>query len=91
MRSTTFRNVALGILALALAYAAGARSSHAQAPGNPLVGIAYGSSAVFVASANGDTYVTGGGGVWTYYGNPFAGHPTPAQGTTLGQLKARYR
>jgi hypothetical protein len=91
MRSTTFRNVALGILALALAYAAGARSSHAQAPGNPIVAVETGG---VVYASNDDVYQRTGGSApyaYSYYGNVFGGGPpTPAQTQSLGQVKARY-
>ncbi len=89
MRSSTFRNVTLGILALALAYHLGARSTSAQAPGNPVVGCAYGSSAMFLATANGDVYVWGGGN-WSRLPNVFGGATSTAP-MSVGQLKTLYR
>ena len=38
MRTRSFLNVSLGILAIAAAYHLGARSATAQAPGNPTPG-----------------------------------------------------
>jgi hypothetical protein len=89
MRSTTFRNVAIGILALAAAYHLGARSAVAQAPGNPVVDADNG----FAFTSNGDVYwsTDGGNGSWTYHGNVFSGQPTPATPATLGTVKSRYR
>jgi hypothetical protein len=79
------------ILMLAIAYHLGANTAAAQAPGNPLVGITYGSSAVFAAAANGDVYVFSGPGPgWIRYPNVFSGS-TPAAQPSWGQLKAQYR
>ena len=57
MRSRTFLNVSLGVLALAAAYHFGAVSATAQAPGNPVVAT-FGNSAA-VITANGDVYQGG--------------------------------
>jgi len=95
MRSATFRNIALGILALAAAYHLGAQTATAQAPGNPIVGaIASGASAPgLVVLANGDIYGTQNiapGQPWPFLGNIFGG-ATPVQRESFGALKARYR
>ena len=95
MRSATFRNIALGILALAAAYHLGARSAGAQAPANSVVGIAGQGGGIhgFLAiTANGDSYQTDDFGIhWTAYGNCFASGPTPATRETFGDLKSLYR
>ena len=61
MRSATFRNIALGILALAAAYHLGARSATAQAGTKGVSGFAvsawsdrYG---LYMVTPNGDVYV----------------------------------
>ena len=91
MRAKSFLQVSLGILALALAYHLGATSATAQAPSNPVVG-AFGASST-VVTANGDVYHSPQGGMFgpfMFVTNVF-GSPTPAQRTTFGELKARYR
>jgi hypothetical protein len=82
------------ILMLAIAYHLGASTATAQAPGNPVVGMA-GSD---VVTANGDVYVISGipGGTatyshWVLAGNVFGGSPTPATTQSFGALKAKYR
>lgn len=88
-----FFYVCAGIFLLALSYHFGARSAGAQAPGNPVVA-AFGVNPA-VVTANGDVYLGGGGNAggwtnWTLVSNVFTG-PTPAQRTTFGALKAKYR
>jgi hypothetical protein len=93
MRSSTFRNVTLGILALAAAYHLGARSAVAQASDNPVVaGFDSPASGYVVAlTANGDVYRSNSYAVnWSFSGNIF-GAPTPATPATLGEIKSRYR
>lgn len=82
------------ILLLTVAYHMGASTAVAQAPSNSVVGITYGSSAVFVATAGGDVYVWGGPATgWTRYGsNVFTGAgPTNERTESFGALKAKYR
>ena len=86
-----FFYVCAGLLMLALSYHLGARSAGAQAPGNPVAGVAHDAgSALFVVTANGDTYVSLEGTGWQRKDNVFSA-PTPAQPTTFGALKARFR
>jgi hypothetical protein len=95
MRSSTLRNVALAILALALAYHLGARTSQAQAPGNSVVGFmnwTHAGSVAAVVTANGDLYTTASStldGPWTMNGNVF-GASTPVRQETLGGVKSRW-
>jgi len=84
-----------GVLCLALAYHLGARSAGAQAPANPVVGIAgpMSGSALAAITANGDVYTNTCGACadWTYRANIFTGSPTPAMSQpTWGQVKAKY-
>jgi hypothetical protein len=75
MRSRTFLNVSLGILALAAAYHLGAQSAMAQAPGNPVVSFAAytaAGNAAAAVTANGDIYTTSISnldGAWLWKGN----------------------
>jgi hypothetical protein len=88
-----FFYVCAGLLCLALAYHLGARSATAQAPGNSIVAAFPASYPLqFVAvTANGDFFgAERVGGPWVHYSNVFSG-PTPANESTFGQLKARYR
>jgi hypothetical protein len=82
------------ILMLALAFHFGYTTARAQAPGNPIVGIAASANivGVFVATTdNGDAYLTDNEGTtWTFRGNVFSGGPTPTSQQTWGSLKARY-
>jgi len=78
------------LLMLALAYHLGASTAVAQAPSNPVVGMAYGGSAAFAATADGDTYVWDGTS-WRRFGNIFSGAPAPATTQSFGALKAKYR
>jgi hypothetical protein len=89
-RARSFFFVCLGILALALAYHFGATTATAQAPGNPVVGIACGDGGYtyHAVTANGDHY-TYSLMKWQYAGNLF-GSATPAQSISIGQLKAKY-
>jgi len=91
MRSRTFLNVSLGILALALAYHLGARSATAQASGST-VAAAFGQSPT-VVTTNGDVYSSTGGsynGPWVWTANVFSG-VTPVHQQSLGSVKVRYR
>jgi hypothetical protein len=92
-RARSFFFVCLGILALAIAYHFGATTATAQAPGNPVVGVASDPSGWTVAvTANGDIYRGAnntGGGPYSLLGNIFGGS-TPAQSISIGQLKAKY-
>jgi hypothetical protein len=83
-----------GILMLVLAYHFGATSATAQAPSNPIVAGDY----VAVITANGDVYSNSseippsGAATWVRAGNVFAASgPTPAQPTTFGAIKAKFR
>jgi hypothetical protein len=95
MRSRTFLNVSLGILALVAAYELGATKAGAQAGYNPVVAVD--GAGAYVYTANGDVYrnnsnVPGLGSLtWSLVGNVFTGPPTPVQSTSFGALKARYR
>jgi hypothetical protein len=93
MRSRTYLNVSLGILALALAYHFGAQAATAQSA-SPVRGIAayYVSNCGLVTEVvgeNGDVY-RNCSGTWSYVGNPFSG-ATAVEQTSFGSLKARYR
>ncbi len=74
----------------ATAYHLGASTATAQAPSNPVVGIAYYNNTVFVATANGDVFGNSGG-AWSRWGGNVFGSPTSAQSESFGSLKARYR
>jgi hypothetical protein len=80
------------ILMLSLAFHSGYSTARAQAPGNPVVGIAASTSGFVAATANGDTYSYGNGGpaVWHPLGNVFGSGPTPAMQESWGQLNSRY-
>jgi hypothetical protein len=90
-----FFYVCVGIFLLALSWHFGARSATAQAPSNPVVGVAGGNGAWMVVTANGDTYMLSAfvqpGPCWTSNCNVFAGGPTPARQESFGSVKARYR
>lgn len=91
MLAKRFFYVCAGFLCLALSYHLGARNAGAQAPGNPIVGVAND----FVVLENGDLYIrdpnwSGSPAHWIMGGNVFSG-PTPAQRETFGALKSRYR
>ena len=87
-----FFYVAAALLCLSLAFHFGYTSARAQAPGNPVVGIAAYPGAMVAVTANGDAYSFGGGGpnVWHPSGNIFSGNPVPTQQESWGQLKSRY-
>ena len=94
MVAKRFFYVCAGLLCLALAYHFGAVTATAQAPGNPVVGVAGDvvPSNFMAVTANGDCYKTPNFGVnWYPVTNVFSGGPTPATQPTWGQLKARYR
>jgi hypothetical protein len=81
------------ILMLALAFHFGYTTAKAQAPGNPVVGLADQAAGpyLFAATANGDVYLSNGAyGPWTHASNIFSGGPTPALQESWGQLKSRY-
>ena len=96
MRSATFRNVALGILALVLAYSFGAQCVRAGL-GENVTSFAWDNAGVMVVTPDGETYyrLTNGGPANGYaptlchVGN-FWGGATPVQHETLGQVKSRY-
>lgn len=97
MRSRTFLNVSLGILALAAAYHLGARTATAQSPGSPVVSAwthpTYNFDAV--VTANGDVYARWPSGnasaQWAFQSNVFgSATPTTSQ-ESFGSVKARYR
>jgi hypothetical protein len=81
--------VCAGILLLAISFHFGESRAQAQTPGNPLVGLAYGSSALFAAAANGDVYVWNGTAWNRFSSNMFSG-PTPTQASSSGALKAKF-
>jgi hypothetical protein len=96
MRARSFLYVSLGVLALALAYHLGATTSTAQVvSGNPVVATFATGNPYSVITANGDVYYTPGqpqGPGWTRGINIFTNStPTPAQPTTFGAIKAKYR
>ena len=89
-----FFYVCAGLFLLALTYHLVARSAGAQAPGNPIVGVAgtltYGGCVVVLA--NGDTYVSNAASTfWTREANVFGDNPTSTQGTSWGRVKADFR
>jgi hypothetical protein len=88
-----FFYICAGMFLLALSYHLGASTAIAQAPGNPLVGVAANQGGIFAAAANGDVYVFGNGGpnTWHLSGNVFSSGPTPALRESWGQVKARYQ
>jgi hypothetical protein len=91
-RTRAFFYVCAGLFLLALSYHLGARNATAQAPGNPIVGVAGGASPDRVFLANGDYYEEyGNPNQWVLAGNIFGGAPTPVQQSTWGSLKSRYR
>ena len=91
-KARAFFFVCAGILCLALAYHLGARSATAQAPANPVVGVAGGGTHLwFAMTAGGDSYFTPNDGqTWYRYANCF-GAATPATQETWGGVKSRYR
>jgi hypothetical protein len=81
------------ILMLAIAFHFGYTTAKAQAPGNPVVGLAgqAGGPYLFAVTANGDVYQSYGAyGPWTHASNIFSGGPTPTSQESWGQLKSRY-
>jgi hypothetical protein len=93
MLAKRFFYVTAGLLCLALAYHLGATSATAQAPGNPCVAFAInsGNGEKWAATANGDTYYFSALGPVSKGPNLFGVLPTPAQQSTFGAVKARYR
>lgn len=97
MRSRTFLNVSLGILALAAAYHLGAQSATAQS-GSSIVALGQyqlgsGFFQPLAVTTSGDVYWTSNeGATWSYRGNVFAGGPTSTTTQeSFGSLKVRYR
>jgi hypothetical protein len=103
MRSATFRNIALGILALAASYHLGARSAGAQA-GSMVSGLTVHDRydggpgpGIYVLTPNGDLYFnalgqTGFSTQTRLVGNFWSlGGPIPAARETFGAIKSRYR
>ena len=95
MRSVTFRNIALGILALAVVYHLGARSVGAQTA-SVVSGLAIlNDDKVVVLTPSGDVYarfMSTPGYPLLYLGNFWSGTgPVPVQRETFGALKNRYR
>ena len=79
------------ILMLVVAYHLGASTARAQAPSNPLVGIAAYSGALFGLTANGYVYSSGdNGNSWRHNGNVFVASTATAT-QSFGSLKAKYR
>jgi hypothetical protein len=100
MRSRTFLNVSLGILALALAYHCGARTATAQAGSAVATFSVAGTQGQYhyLMTPNGDVYlhiISGPAGAYSssppiYLGNYWGG-ATPTEQSSFGSLKARYR
>jgi hypothetical protein len=91
-KARSFFFVCLGIFLLALAYHLGAVGALAQAPGDPIVGVAGQGGRWFAVTANGQTfYADYNGTTWTRAVDIFSGSPTPAAQPTWGQLKSQYR
>lgn len=91
MRAKAMFYISAAILMLTLAYHFGATTATAQVGvSNPVVA-AGGNDIVF--TANGDVYVHSGAGWndWYLGGNVFGIGPTPAQPSSFGAVKARYR
>ena len=89
-----FFYVCAGLILLALTYQLGARSATAQAPGNPIVGVAGNQAAGYylAVAANGDCFATPDWGQhWNRYSNIFGSGPTATAPQTWGQVKDRYR
>lgn len=89
-----FLYASAAILMLSLAYHLGAGTAVAQAPANPVVGIATNNSNnIFAITANGDVYTSLDNvptGPWALASNVFSSGPTPARQESWGQLKSRY-
>jgi hypothetical protein len=90
-----FFYVCAGLFLLALTYHMGATSAQGQS-GSPIAGFAGAgadnSKHWVVLMQNGDTYYTSGTvGPWYVGQNVFGAIPTPAQQSTFGQVKDRYR
>lgn len=96
MRAKQFFYTCAGILLLVIAYSVGARNAEAQAPNNPIVGVAYVQAGpkVIALTENGDAYmaaVSNDGHLfpWVFQNNVF---PSSAvQGTTMSGVKQEYR
>jgi hypothetical protein len=92
-RAKVFFLVCAGVFLLALAYHLGASSAGAQVTGQPITAAASSTGRVFAFAANGDAFRSwDDGATWTRVTNVFtATGPTPAQPTTFGAIKAKYR
>jgi len=96
MFAKRFFYVCTGLFLLAGAYALGARSAGAQAPGNAVVALTLANSQsssppLVAVTSNGDSYYSNDtGATWMLRGNVFSS-PTPNSQETLGGIKARYR
>ena len=85
-----FLYVCAGLFLPAIAYHLEASTATAQAPGNPVVGIAISDYACpFVVTANGDTYISTNGHSCVKLNNVI-GAPTPAQQESWGQVKGPF-
>ena len=94
MVAKRFFYVCAGVFLLALTYHLGAQNATAQAPGNPVVGVAattFVNCGFMAVTSSGDTYFTDNcGQSWNLVSNVFGG-PTPAARESFGALKSRYR
>ena len=94
MRSATFRNVAIGILALAAAYHFGASTARSSEMGRIVGFTAFAQDYYVVATEEGDVYqivVSGGATFLQRMGNVWTGSGATPTGThSLGQIMARY-
>ena len=92
MLAKRFFYVSAALFLLALTYHLGARNAGAQAPGNPVVGIAGTSGFMLAVTCDGDSYATVDDGIsWHRTTNIFGNGPTSAVPQTWGQVKDRYR
>jgi hypothetical protein len=95
-RARAFFSVCAGVFLLALSYHLGARSAGAQAPGNPVVGLASDSNhdVLYAATANGDVYIlpspNSASSTWRPWAGVFGGS-SPVQRESFGAMKSRYR
>ena len=94
MVAKRFFYICAGLLCLALAYHFGAQSATAQAPADPIVGVAAAGGnydVVTVVTTNGEVYRGSASVPYFHAGNLFSGAPTSARQETWGGVKARYR
>ena len=93
MRAKNFFYACAGILLLVIAFTIGAATGHSQVSGDSIIGIAGVGSrdGVFVITANGRIWeFLRNPNTWTEY-EPFPGSPLPVEGTTMGDIKKKYR